>query len=215
MVTSSSSVSLEASSFPRKDGDSVSLTSPPDSSTIHNTTNSTHNHDSMKNTTTTSPEAAGILRGASRTIVQSLAKRTNQIRKSVVQNSGTVTNKAEKAIFENLTLSSWKFPNVFKNKFQSKKVAQVSDRMSVGMDLVHVALEQQDQHQQLTTSTSTTNPLNHTKGTNTTISLQEQDSKQGKVKIDSFIEKLKAWPWKHYRETAFNITYSRFLFQKI
>jgi len=186
-ATSSSSSS--PCSFASRDEDGVSSTNA-----------ATHS-----NTTTTSPEAAGILRGASRTVLQSLAKRTNQIRK-VASKSPTT----DKIWLENM--ASWKFPKL-KSTVKPKTVAQVSDRMAVGMDLVTVAIEQQqEQHNNSNSNSSTT--TNSTKDVSPekkTVSSENREGNQSKGRLlvgDSSIQNT--LKWKHYRESALNITYSTF-----
>jgi hypothetical protein len=189
-ATSSSSSS--PSSFASRDEDGVSSTNA-----------ATHS-----NTTTTSPEAAGILRGASRTVLQSLAKRTNQIRK-VASKSPTT----DKIWLESINMSSWKFPKL-KSTVKPKTVAQVSDRMAVGMDLVTVAIEQQQEQQQHSNSNSstTTNSTKDVSPEKKTVSFENREGNQSKGRLvgDSSIQiTLK---WKHYRESVLNITYSTFVF---
>jgi hypothetical protein len=190
-ATSSSSSS--PSSFASRDEDGVSSTNA-----------ATHS-----NTTTTSPEAAGILRGASRTVLQSLAKRTNQIRK-VASKSPTT----DKIWLESMNMSSWKFPKL-KSTVKPKTVAQVSDRMAVGMDLVTVAIEQQQEQQQHSNSNSstTTNSTKDVSFEKKTISFENREGNQSKGRLlvgDSSIQNT--LKWKHYRESALNITYSTFFY---
>ena len=157
---------------------------------------SQHEDGSNEAHTATSPEAAGIVRGASRTMLQSLAKRRIQ----------TSTN-TKKAIMTEIQ-SSHLFS--IKNTLKSKNVAQVSDRVAMGMDLVSVAMEQQV-HEMNEPTNGLTKDL-HEKKVLSKPQLSDSNIMEGNNHRGSFEQPFK---WTSYRDSAMNITYSTFciLFQ--
>jgi hypothetical protein len=129
-------------------------------------------HTSISVATTTSPEAAGIVRGASRTVLQSLAKR----KAGVVRNA---SSRSKGIMSEISTAKILKTP---------KNVAQVSDRMAMGVDLVTVAMEQQEHEMN---------------GSNNQMKSSADVKDKGSCNHFDSVGK-----WKGYRESAMNITYS-------
>jgi len=110
-------------------------------------------------------------------------------------------------------MASWKFPKL-KSTVKPKTVAQVSDRMAVGMDLVTVAMEQQQeqQHSNNSNSSSTTNSTKDVSSEKKSVSFENREGNQSKGRLVGESSIQITLKWKHYRESVLNITYSTFVF---